>query len=206
MPIEWITTGLTYGLSAAGGAGAMWFKQWLSDRNADRKIDRETKHLALEIADILEKFAAASTTTISDINDHVAQRSEGYMLSLAKLPAFPKSHERWRDLDLKVVDAIMRLQDTHTAYGTRIDGAVEYADLDDAQEETRVLATLLAVHSLKLAARVRKRYRHAPFQTSAYWPVFLHEQYGALDRGRKRKGTNSFPPKTSWWHMMKMPD
>jgi|GEM_PF-4743260 len=198
MVADLLSLGLTYIPPIAGGAGAMWLKQWLGDRSSDRRIDRETKFLALEVADMLEKFASSATTVASNISEHEDDEQDGVRVDIATLPDFPETHERWRDLNLKIADAIFRLKDTHHAFNRTVRSVFDYVDPYQAEDEARILNILLAVEALAVAAKIRKRYKHARFDTKAHWPVYLSEQYAKIPKTRKEKVANSFR-KQRWW-------
>ncbi|MBW8296247.1 hypothetical protein [Sphingopyxis sp.] len=197
MADDLMTTAATILLSGGVGAGGMWLKQHLSDRKADRKLDRETTLLALKVAGILEKFANSSTSAASVISEHVNDGEEGYLIHIANLPEFPEQHERWNDLNLKVAADIIQLKDTRAAFETRLDGAFQFNDADDVQEEARILNILLAVEAWRLAESIRKRYKHGKPVTAAYWPVYLREQYAKIPKERQMLVFNSF--RKPWW-------
>lgn len=206
MATDLVVLGLTYGVPYVGGIGTLLVTQWLKDRAGNKKTDREIRHLTLELADTLEKFAHTSTSVVSDIGEHIAERDEGYMLTIAKLPDFNRTHDRWRDLDLKTANLILRFEDTHRAYGARVDTSLQYVDPDDAQDEARELGIMLAVHALELAAQIRKRYGHEPYRSEGHWPKFLQEQYDDLSGHRKLTAANSFRLKPQWWKRFKRGD
>lgn len=192
-----ITTAVTGLVSGGVGAGGMWYKQHLSDRKNDRKLDRETKLLALEVAGILEKFANSSTGMASDISEDDGNDQDGYIMAIAPLPELPESHDLWSELDLKVADAINRLKDTREAFDVRLDGSLQYCGPHEVQEEARILNILLAVEAWKLAENIRKRYKHGKPVTAGYWPVYLREQYAKIPKERRKLVFNSF--RKPWW-------
>lgn len=187
-----------YGVTYLGGLGSAYFLHVLKLRGEEKKTDREAKHLALDVAVTLEKYAAVAATNVGNINDHISQRLDGAITFVPPLPAMPKDHKRWVDLDLHLVDALNGLVVSQEGYKARISSSVEHEGGYEAMDQARHDSTLLAVAALTLAARFRKSYKLKPFNTDAWWPKFLSEQYENIYERKQGMQRFTYPP-LGWW-------
>lgn len=163
-----------------------------------RRKTANAAYLAIRIAVVLEGFAAICSEVVSEIRNFESSRGivGSATKDLPQLAPYPVDDESWRAIDLELVEEVLSLPNKIPASQRGIDFAGEVGCEDDiSQRKCLEEACQLGLEALRLAKRLRKRYKFSAYKPGYDYAAYLQE---AADEASEHRRAESEAQASMW--------